>query len=146
LGTPSWPIHRNIFEAAGLHVETYPVFDAATQRLLFGAMVQALEGAAPGDIVLMHGCCHNPTGADPSAEEWRVIADLLSRRGLVPLVDLAYQGLGGGLAEDAAGLRLLADACDEMIVAYSLDKNFGLYRERTGALFVRSWDHHELVR
>jgi len=146
LGTPSWPIHRNIFEAAGLHVETYPVFDAATQRLLFGAMVQALEGAAPGDIVLMHGCCHNPTGADPSAEEWRVIADLLSRRGLVPLVDLAYQGLGGGLAEDAAGLRLLADACDEMIVAYSLDKNFGLYRERTGALFVRSCDHHELVR
>jgi aromatic-amino-acid transaminase len=146
MGVPSWPIHHNIFTAAGLQIETCPIFDAATQRLRFGAMIQALEGASAGDIVLLHGCCHNPTGADPSPEQWNVLAKVVARRGLTPLVDLAYQGLGAGVTEDAAGLRRLVDICDEIIVAYSLDKNFGLYRERTGALFVRSRAQQALVR
>jgi aromatic-amino-acid transaminase len=146
MGAPSWPIHRNIFEAAGLHVETYEVFDPEAQQLQFAAMVKALETAWAGDVVLLHGCCHNPTGADPTLEQWRVLAEIMARRGLVPLIDLAYQGLGRGLAEDAAGLRLIVEAVDEVIVAYSLDKNFGLYRERTGALYVRSSAHADLVR
>jgi aromatic-amino-acid transaminase len=146
MGAPSWPVHRNIFEAAGLHVETYQVFDPQAQQLQFAAMVQALETASAGDVVLLHGCCHNPTGADPALEQWRVLAEIMARRNLVPLIDLAYQGLGRGLAEDAAGLRLIVESVDEVIVAYSLDKNFGLYRERTGALYVRSSAHADLVR
>ncbi len=146
LGTPSWPIHAGIFEMAGMEVVTYPYFDAATQAVRFDRMLEALSGAAPGDAVLLHGCCHNPTGADPSLDQWRAIAELIVARGLVPLIDLAYQGLGAGLEADAAGLRLVMQACDNALVAYSLDKNFGLYRERVGALFARARGHGELVR
>ena len=146
MGTPSWPIHAPIFRQAGLAVETFRYFDAATQRLCFDEMMAALAKVEAGDLVLLHGACHNPTGADLSLEQWAQVAALLSARGAVPLIDLAYQGLGAGLDEDAAGMRLVMEASDAAIVAYSCDKNFGLYRERTGALFVRARGHHDVVR
>lgn len=146
MGAPSWPIHAPIFRQAGLVVETFRYFDAATQRLCFDEMMAALAKVEAGDLVLLHGACHNPTGADLSLDQWAQVAALMSARGAVPLIDLAYQGLGAGLDEDAAGMRLVMEAADTAIVAYSCDKNFGLYRERTGALFVRARGHHEVVR
>lgn len=137
IGSPSWPIHAGIFRQAGLDVKTVPYFDQAGQALVFERFLGELEAAEAGDAVLLHGACHNPTGADLSLEQWAEVAALLERRGAIPLVDLAYQGLGDGLDEDAAGLRLLMQRCETVIVAQSCDKNFGLYRERTGALFVR---------
>lgn len=146
MGAPSWPIHAPIFRQAGLVVETFRYFDATTQRVCFDEMMGALAGVAAGDIVLLHGACHNPTGADLSLAQWQEVAALLAARGAVPLVDLAYQGLGAGLDDDAAGLRAVMDTCESVLVAYSCDKNFGLYRERTGALFVRAAGHQELAR
>lgn len=146
LGTPSWPIHAPIFAQAGLSVATYRYFDPKTQAVCFDEMMTALSGVEPGDVVLLHGCCHNPAGADLTLDQWRGVADLLAKRGAVPLIDLAYQGLGAGLDEDTAGLRLVLDTVDTALVAYSFDKNFGLYRERTGALFVRARGHADLVR
>ncbi|HEY1146413.1 MAG TPA: aminotransferase class I/II-fold pyridoxal phosphate-dependent enzyme, partial [Allosphingosinicella sp.] len=93
-----------------------------------------------GEVVLLHGCCHNPTGADLSLDQWKVIAELVSERGLVPFIDFAYQGLGHGLEADAEGARLVVDAAEQALVAHSNDKNFGLYRERTGSLFVKGAD------
>jgi len=136
VGTPTWPNHRPVFEAAGLEVAEYRYFDPATQSLCFDEMLAALSGAAAGDVVLLHGCCHNPTGADLDAAQWEEVAALLARRGLVPFIDLAYQGLGAGLEADAHGVRSVLAAVEEALLAYSCDKNFGLYRERTGALFV----------
>ncbi|MET3528002.1 amino acid aminotransferase [Phenylobacterium koreense] len=146
MGTPSWPIHAPIFRTAGLAVETFGYFDVATQRVCFDEMMAALSAVGADDVVLLHGACHNPTGADLSIQQWREVAALLAARGAVPLVDLAYQGLGDGLDADAAGLRTVMDACDRVLVAYSCDKNFGLYRERTGALFVRARGEEEIVR
>lgn len=146
LGSPSWPIHRQIFAAAGLEVVSYRHFDPTSQTLVFDNMLSALQGAARGDLVLLHGCCHNPSGADPSPAQWAAIVETIVGRGLVPLIDLAYQGLGTGLDTDAQGLRAVFEAVDEAMVAYSCDKNFGLYRERTGALFVRSRRRSEIVR
>jgi aromatic-amino-acid transaminase len=137
VGTPTWPIHAQIFAAAGLAVETYSYFNVVSQRCRLDEIYAALERAQAGDLFLLHGCCHNPTGADLPLSAWREIAAVVNRRGVVPLVDIAYQGLGAGLESDAAGLRLLLGEVDQAIVAYSCDKNFGLYRERTGALFVR---------
>lgn len=137
LGLPSWPIHAGIFQHAGLDVRTFPYFDPQSQAIGFDRLMSELASVAPGDVVLLHGACHNPTGADFSREQWAQVGDLLARRGGVPLVDLAYQGLGDGLTADAAGLRLLAERFETIFVAQSCDKNFGLYRERTGALFVR---------
>ena len=137
LGTPSWPNHAPLMKAAGLAIKTYRHLDPATQSICFDEMIAALESAAPGDVVLLHGCCHNPTGADLSPVQWDQVAELLAARKLVPLLDLAYQGLGNGLEEDAAGLRQVLDKVDEALIAYSCDKNFGLYRERVGMLFVR---------
>jgi len=101
-------------------------------------MMAALEGAGHGDVVLLHGCCHNPTGADLNEDQWRDVVDVVSRRGLFPIVDIAYQGLGRGFAEDAAGLHLLLDACDEVVVAQSCDKNFGVYRDRVGSVWFKT--------
>jgi aromatic-amino-acid transaminase len=101
-------------------------------------MIEALQGAEAGDLVLLQGCCHNPTGADLDAEQWRIVADTIAERGLIPFVDIAYQGLGDGLEADAAGTRLVVEAASQAIVAQSCDKNFGVYRERTGSLFVKA--------
>ncbi len=138
LGTPTWPNHAPIFSAAGLTLATYRYFDQAAQAIRFDEMMDALGTAAAGDVVLLHGCCHNPTGANLTPLQWAEIAEIVAQRGLVPLVDLAYQGLGGGLDQDAAGLRQVMDAAGDVIVAYSCDKNFGLYRDRVGALYVRA--------
>ena len=140
VGTPTWPNHPPIFGAARLEVVGYDHFDVATQTLTFDRMMAALATARPGDVALLHGCCHNPTGADLDAGQWAAVAALLRERGILPLIDLAYQGLGAGLDEDAAGMRAVLDGSDEALVAYSCDKNFGLYRERVGALYAVSRD------
>ncbi len=140
LGTPTWPNHRPVLEAAGLTVAEYRYFDPANQSLRFDDMLAALSAAEPGDVVLLHGCCHNPAGAEPGPAQWDAVARLVAERGLMPFIDLAYQGLGGGLEADAYGTRRVLAAVDEALVAYSCDKNFGLYRERTGALFALARD------
>jgi aromatic-amino-acid transaminase len=136
MGAPSWPNHAPIFAAAGLQTVLVELFDPGTLRYRPEALLDALCDAVPGDAVLLHGCCHNPTGVDPNTEFWGSIADVIAARGLVPLVDTAYQGLGRGWEEDGAGLRLMAAGVSNVLVAYSCDKNFGLYRERVGGLFV----------
>ena len=133
---PTWANHRPLIGGAGLDVDTYPYYDAASGTLLPDAMQEALERLPAGTIVVVHACCHNPTGADPDAEQWRALAALCARRGLVPLVDLAYQGLGRGLEPDAWPVRLLAERLPEVLVAVSCSKNFGLYRERVGAVIA----------
>jgi aspartate aminotransferase len=134
LSNPTWPNHPNIFRTAGLAVDTYPYFDAASNGLNFEAMLAAIGQMPAGDVILLHGSCHNPTGSDPSPAQWTRLAEVIAARGLLPLVDFAYQGLGHGLDEDAFGVRALANAVREMMVVSSFSKNFGLYNERTGAL------------
>ncbi|MGJ4970624.1 MULTISPECIES: amino acid aminotransferase [unclassified Bradyrhizobium] len=136
LGLPSWPNHAGIFAAAGLEVETYPYFDVPSQTLQFDRMLEALQRAAPGDAVLIHASCHNPTGAPLSTEDFARITAVMAARGLVPLIDSAYQGFGAGLEGDAAGLRAMVAAVPEALLAVSCSKSFGLYRERTGALYA----------
>jgi aromatic-amino-acid transaminase len=140
VGQPTWPNHVPLIGSVGLTLVEHPFYDRGDCCVLFDAMMSALEGSRPGDLVLLHGCCHNPTGADLTPEQWRAVAELVSRRGLIPFVDLAYQGLGNGLEADAAGTRLVVEAADQALVAHSNDKNFGLYRERTGSLFVKGAD------
>jgi aromatic-amino-acid transaminase len=140
LGAPTWPNHRPIMDAVGISVAEYRYFDPATQTLRFDDMAAALSRAEPGDVVLLHGCCHNPTGADLDESQWDSVADLVAERRLIPFVDLAYQGLGRGLDADAYGTRRVIESAEEALVAYSCDKNFGLYRDRTGALFVLARD------
>lgn len=138
VGQPTWPNHGPLIECAGLKMVPHPYYDAARREIEFDRMMDALEAAPAGDLVLLHGCCHNPTGADLSPDQWREVAGAMSRRGLVPFVDLAYQGLGNGLEADAAGTRLVVEAAEQAIVAQSCDKNFGVYRERVGNLFVKA--------
>lgn len=134
---PTWPVHIPLLGSVGLQFETYRYYDAQTHGVNFDAMVQDLKGAKRGDIVLLHGCCHNPCGADLSQEQWSIVGDMAEAQGFMPFIDIAYQGLGDGLDEDAAGLRQLAERLPEMIIAASCSKNMGLYRERTGCtLFV----------
>jgi aromatic-amino-acid transaminase len=136
LGLPSWPNHASIFKAAGLEVVGYPFFDVPSQAVLFDRMMEALEGAERGDAVLLHASCHNPTGAGLTAEQWALAAAAIAKRGLLPLIDIAYQGYGKGLDADAAGLRHLIATVPEALVAVSCSKSFGLYRERTGAIYA----------
>lgn len=134
---PTWPNHIPLLGSVGLRLETYRYYDAVTHAVNFEAMVDDLKKAAAGDIVLLHGCCHNPCGADLSIDQWRIVAAMAEQQGFIPFVDIAYQGLGDGLDEDAAGLRELVSRLPEVIVAASCSKNMGLYRERTGAaMFV----------
>lgn len=135
---PSWPNHHNIFSASGLEVATYNYYQAETHTLNFSGMLDSLESASAGDIVLLHGCCHNPTGIDPTLEQWQQLSELILRKSLLPLFDFAYQGLGQGLDEDAQGLRLFAKSHQEFIVCSSFSKNFGLYNERTGAFTLKT--------
>lgn len=138
IGNPTWPNHVPIFEAAGLRVRMHPFFDIASQAIRFEAMLDALQAAEPGDILLLHGCCHNPTGAGFDIAQWEMLAKFAKNRGLLPIIDLAYQGLGEGLDADAYGTRLFIERLPNLLVAYSCDKNFGLYRERTGALWAKA--------
>jgi aromatic-amino-acid transaminase len=138
VGQPTWPNHGPLIECSGVEMVPYPYYDAEARTVLFDRMMDALGGAEAGDLVLLHGCCHNPTGADLSLDQWREVAGIVARRGLVPYVDLAYQGLGNGLEPDAAGTRLVVEAAEQALIAQSCDKNFGVYRERTGNLFVKA--------
>jgi aspartate aminotransferase len=137
---PTWANHMPLIGGAGLKVEKYPYYDAARHAVRSDAMLAHLDTLAAGTVVLLHGSCHNPTGQDLSEADWRAIGDTLQRRGLIPYVDLAYQGFGGTLEEDAGPVRALARLVPEMLVAVSCSKNFGLYRERTGALLVIAAD------
>lgn len=136
IGDPSWANHIPLIGSAGLEFQRYHYYDAATHQVQFDSMIQALSSAPAGDLVLLHGCCHNPTGADLTRDQWDDLARLCLDRGLVPFIDFAYQGFGEGLDDDAYGARVMADAVPEMIVVSSCSKNFGLYRERMGAVSV----------
>jgi aromatic-amino-acid transaminase len=138
VGTPTWPNHVPVIEAAGLNIVQYPYYERLQTCIRFDSMMEALNGASAGDVALLHGCCHNPTGADLSDDQWHKVVEVVSRRGLIPFVDIAYQGLGRGFAEDAGGLHALFDACDEVVAAQSCDKNFGVYRDRVGSLWLKT--------
>jgi aromatic-amino-acid transaminase len=140
MGTPTWPNHPPMTRGAGLEIVEYRHYDAETRRVDFAALKTALGEARPGDVALLHACCHNPTGADLSDAEWDEVAEIVTSRGLLPLVDFAYQGFGRGLEEDAYGVRLMLQACEEVLVTQSCDKNFGVYRDRVGCLFVKARD------
>jgi aromatic-amino-acid transaminase len=138
LGEPTWPNHPPLIGAAGVEMVAYPYYARESRTLCFDRMMSALGEAAAGDLVLLHGCCHNPTGADLDLDQWRAVAALISDRGLIPFVDLAYQGFGDGLEADAAGTRLVVEAAEQALVAQSCDKNFSCYRDRLGTLFVKA--------
>lgn len=138
VSTPTWVNHIPLLSEAGLQLKEYPYYDNDTKSVDFENMLATLETAKEGDLVLLHGCCHNPSGADLNPQQWQQIVELVQRKHLVPFIDIAYQGLGDGLEQDAYGLRLMADNVPEMIVASSCSKNFGLYRERTGTIIVIS--------
>ncbi len=140
LSQPTWPNHPNIFQAAGLRVQTYPYFDPNTHGVDFPAMLETIRQIPAGDVLLLHGCCHNPTGADLSPDQWEEVAHVVAERGILPLVDFAYQGFAQGLDEDAWGIRTLALHAPELLVASSFSKNFGLYSERAGALTLVATD------
>jgi len=140
ISNPSWENHRAVFGAAGFDVVDYTYFDAASHGLDFEGMLADLRKLERGSVVLLHACCHNPTGADLSREQWRVVAELLKERGLFPFVDIAYQGFDKGIDEDAYAIRLLAGMDMDFIVASSYSKSFSLYGERVGALSVVSAD------
>ena len=134
---PSWPVHVPLITSTGLALESYRYYDPQSQGVNFEGMVTDLGAARRGDIVLLHGCCHNPSGADLNPEQWQVIASMAVEQGFTPMIDLAYQGFGEGLEADVYGLRHLVDLVPEVVIAASLSKNMGLYRERTGlAIFV----------
>ncbi|MEX2318170.1 MAG: amino acid aminotransferase [Pirellulales bacterium] len=134
LTEPTWPNHPQIFAAAGVPTKSFPYFDAGKNGLAWDAMLAAIEKMSAGDVILLHGCCHNPTGIDPTPGEWSKLADAVYGRGLLPLLDFAYQGFADGLEKDAAGLRAFCRPNAELLVCSSYSKNFGLYCERVGAL------------
>ena len=138
VGVPTWPNHPPMIRGAGLEIVEYPHLDRDTGGVRFDALLERLADARPGDVVLLHGCCHNPTGADLAPGEWDHVAHVMAERELLPLIDIAYQGLGRGLEEDAYGVRAVLDACDEALIAQSCDKNFGVYRDRVGCLFIKT--------
>jgi aromatic-amino-acid transaminase len=145
MGTPSWPNHAQIVAAAGLELVPFGHVTAAGTADL-DALKAALAAAQPGDAVLLHGCCHNPSGVDYTEVQWDEIAPLLAATGVLPLIDLAYQGLGAGMEADAYGLRKVLAHVPEALVAYSCDKNFGLYRDRVGAFYAVTGDGEALAR
>ena len=133
---PTWPNHLSILKHMGMTMVPSRYFDEESRGVDFGGMMEDLAQAGPGDIVLVHGCCHNPTGANLNMTEWKALVDLLIKTGATPMVDIAYQGFGDGLEEDAAATRLIASSVPETIIAASCSKNFGIYRERTGLLMA----------
>ena len=140
LSDPSWPNHLPLLRLAGLRLQQYPYYDYKNHGIDFDAMTDTFNKLGAGDLVLLHGCCHNPCGADLSRDQWDRLTDLFESRGIVPFLDLAYQGLAEGLEEDTYGVRLMAERLDEVIVVTSCSKNFGLYRERVGMASVVSKD------
>jgi len=136
VSNPTWANHTGLFEAAGLTVKTYPYYDYENKNLDFDGMLAALKQVSSDDAVLLHACCHNPSGMDLNQEQWQQVADVAKSVGFTPVIDMAYQGFGQGLDEDAFGLRLMAETVKEMVVCSSCSKNFGLYRERIGGCTI----------
>ena len=136
VSNPTWPNHLSIMKFMGLPFVEYRYFDAETRGVNFDGLKADIARAGKGDIVLLHGCCHNPTGANLTMEQWEEVAAILEQSGAIPLIDLAYQGFGDGLEEDAAATRMIAARLPEALIAASCSKNFGIYRERTGILFA----------
>jgi len=136
ISDPTWPNHPSIIKYLGMKMQTYRYFDEASRGVDFAGMMADLDAVKPGDVVLLHGCCHNPTGANLTGPEWSAVADLLVAKNATPLIDIAYQGFGDGLEADAAGTRLIASRLPETLIAASCSKNFGIYRERTGILMA----------
>lgn len=134
VGIPTWPNHIPLLGSAGFDIKQYPYYDMDARQVDTEKMMETLLQVPVGDLVLLHGCCHNPTGADLTNEQWDSIADLALERGFIPFIDTAYQGLGNGLDQDAYGMRMMAERLPEVIIASSCSKNFGLYRERTGSI------------
>ena len=137
---PTWPNHLSILKYLDLPVVPYRYFDSETRGVDFAGMMEDLADARSGDVILLHGCCHNPTGANLNMSHWQEVVDFLNTSGATPMIDIAYQGFGDGLQEDAAGTRLVASSVPETVIAASCSKNFGIYRERTGLLMVVSQD------
>jgi aromatic-amino-acid transaminase len=146
ISDPSWENHRALYEAAGFVVEAYPYYDAATQGVNFAGMKAALAAAQPGTIVVIHACCHNPTGVDLTEAQWRELVPLVAERRLVPILDIAYQGFGDGIDADAMAVRLFADAGLTCFIASSFSKSFSLYGERVGALTIVTSSKDEAAR
>ncbi|WP_397443779.1 amino acid aminotransferase [Pseudomonas chlororaphis] len=144
LSNPTWPIHETIFAAAGIQVSHYP-YVGSDNRLDVEAMLATLNQVPKGDVVLLHACCHNPTGFDLSHDDWHRVLDVVRSRNLLPLIDFAYQGFGDGLEQDAWAVRLFAAELPELLITSSCSKNFGLYRDRTGALIVCTRDAEKLL-
>jgi aspartate/tyrosine/aromatic aminotransferase len=140
LSTPTWANHKSVFSRAGLKVENYPYYDRASQGIDFAGMCRAITQMPAGSVVLLHGCCHNPTGVDLTHDQWHALSQLIKTHHLIPFFDLAYQGLGDGLDADAYSIRYFAEQGHELLVAYSCAKNFGLYGERVGFLAVVTHD------
>lgn len=136
--TPTWNNHFNIFKKSGLNLTGYPYYDEKTHQINFEGMIQHLKQASKGTIVLLHASCHNPTGIDPTFEQWKTIAEIVKQKQLIPLFDLAYLGFGSGFEQDSYSVRLFAKLQIEMFIAVSFSKNFGLYHDRVGALFFFS--------
>ena len=146
ISDPSWENHRALFENAGFTVNVYPYYDASTRGLDFDAMIAALERIPAGAIVVLHACCHNPTGVDPSSEQWGRILEVVRRQGQIPFLDLAYQGFGDGVDADGAIVRRFAETPGPLFVASSFSKSFSLYGERVGALTILTADRDESAR
>lgn len=137
---PTWPNHLSILKFMGLPTVSYRYFDSETRAVDFDGMMEDLAEAEAGDLVLLHGCCHNPTGANLNLTQWQDVVDLLLKTGATPMIDIAYQGFGDGLDDDAAGTRLVARSVPELLIAASCSKNFGIYRERAGLAMAISQD------
>ena len=137
---PTWPNHISILQYLNIPFETYRYFDNETRGVDFDSMVSDLSRAKAGDVILLHGCCHNPTGANLDKQQWKIIVNLLNKNGATPMIDLAYQGFGDGLEEDVYATRLIAESVPETVIASSCSKNFGIYRERAGLLMLISQD------
>lgn len=136
LSDPTWPNHPSIIKYLGMKMQTYRYFDNETRDVDYAGMLTDLGAVLPGDIVLLHGCCHNPTGANLTMPQWKGVVDLIKEKAAIPFVDIAYQGFGDGLDQDGAATRLIAESFDNVLIAASCSKNFGVYRERTGILMA----------
>ena len=144
---PTWPSHVGMAKHMGLKLAKYRYFDAATSNVDTAAMMEDIQAMQPGDVLLLHGCCHNPTGANLGSDDWQALTDFVLEKNVTPFVDIAYQGFGDGLAEDAANLRIMAARVPEMLIAASCSKNFGLYRDRVGCAMAvcSSAEEHAVV-
>ena len=140
MSDPTWPNHPAIAKNMGVPMATYPYLHPETLEVDFDAMLAALNAAKAGDVVLLHGCCHNPTGANLDLAQWKALTEVVKAKGLLPLIDIAYQGFGDGLEEDAAGMRHMAAGVPEMLLAASCSKNFGVYRDRVGVMMAVATD------